>query len=148
MRRAYSGAPLAADVYHVALAVTPDDDHLGDKVEAVADLPDATEAVRVTLVHVHRGDASVESIPAVAEARERLEAADVETEVRGEVDQDPTRGLLDAAADLDVDAICVGGRRRSPAGKLQLKPGATEVLLRAEVPVVVAGDLASRDRRV
>jgi len=55
---------------------------------------------------------------------------------------------LDAATDPDVDAICVGGRRRSPAGKLQLKPGATEVLLRAEVPVVVAGDLASRDRRV
>jgi len=148
MRRAYSDAPLAADVYHVALAVTPHDDHIGDKVEAVADLPDATEAVRVTLVHVHRGDASVESVPAVAEARERLEAANVETETRGEVDDDATRGLLDAATDLDVDAICVGGRRRSPAGKLQLKPGATEVLLRAEVPVVVAGDLASRDRRV
>jgi nucleotide-binding universal stress UspA family protein len=135
-------------MYHVALAVQPEEEHLGDKVDAVAGLPDAADTVRVTVVHVHDGERPVESVPAVTDARERLETAGVRTAVHGGVDQDPTRGLLNAVADLDVDAICIGGRRRSPAGKLQLKPGAQEVLLRAEVPVVVAGDLESREPRV
>jgi nucleotide-binding universal stress UspA family protein len=135
-------------MYDVALAVQPDDEHLGDKVDAVTGIPDAAGAVRVTIVHVHDGDAAVESVPAVVDAQERLVDAGVRTAVRGEVAEDPTRGLLDAAADLGVDAICIGGRRRSPAGKLQLKPGAEEVLLRAEVPVVVAGGLESREPRI
>jgi nucleotide-binding universal stress UspA family protein len=148
MRRTYSRALLAGDVYHVALAVTPEDEHLGAKVDAVGGLPEAADSVRVTIVHVHDGEPAVESLPAVADAQERLEDAGVRTAVRGEVDEDPTRGLLDAAVDLGVDAICVGGRRRSPAGKLQLKPGAEEVLLGAEVPVVIAGDPESREPRV
>ncbi len=135
-------------MYHIALAVQADDEHVGDKVDAVTGLPDAARSVRVTVVHVHEGEPAVESVPAVAETLDRLAAADVETAVRGVVDEDATRGLLDVVADLDVDAICIGGRRRSPAGKLQLKPGAQEVLLRAEVPVLVAGDLESREPRV
>jgi len=135
-------------MYHIALAVQADDDHIGDKVDAVADLPDASDSVRVTVVHVHDGDAAVDDVPAVVETREHLRSAGVETTVRGVVDEDSTRGLLEAVGDLDVEAVCVGGRRRSPAGKLQIKPGAQEVLLRAEVPVLVAGDLESRERRV
>jgi nucleotide-binding universal stress UspA family protein len=135
-------------MYHVALAVKPNDGHLGDKVDAVTDLPDVAGSVRVTVVHVHDGDAAVASVPAVADALDRLAAADVETAVSEEVAEDPARGLLAAAHALAVDAICIGGRRRSPAGKLQLKPGAQEVLLGAAVPVVVAGDLQSRDPRV
>ena len=86
----------------------------------------------------------MESIPAVAEARERLEAAVVETEVRGEVDEDGTRGLSDAAANLAVtQSASAGEAAHRPESSIE--PGATAVLLRAEVPVVVAGDPASRD---
>lgn len=134
-------------MYHVALAVQTDDDHVEDKADAITGLPDPTGSVRVTVVHVHDGEPNVESVPAVRDALDRLEAAGVETAVVGVVDEDTTRGLLDAVDDLAVDAICVGGRRRSPAGKLQLKPGAQEVLLRAATPVLVAGDLESRERR-
>lgn len=134
-------------MYHLALAVQSDDEHLGDKLDAVAALPEADGSVRVTVVHVHEGDGPVEDVPTVAEALDRLRTAGVEATAEGVTDDDATRGLLDAAADLDVEAVCIGGRRRSPAGKLQLKPGAQEVLLRAEVPVVVAGDLESREPR-
>jgi nucleotide-binding universal stress UspA family protein len=134
-------------MYHLALAVQSNDEHLGDKLDAVAALPGAADSVRVTVVHVHGGDGFVEDVPAVAEALDHLGTVGIEATATGVRDDDATRGLLDTAADLDVDAICIGGRRRSPAGKLQLKPGAQEVLLRAEVPVVVAGDLESREPR-
>lgn len=135
-------------MYHIALTVKPDDEHLGDKVDAVTALPHAAESVRVTVVHVFDGDQDVESVPAVSDIRARLTAVDIETAVRGVVGADPPGGLLEAAANLGVDAICIGGRRRSPAGKLQLKPGAEKTILRAEVPVIVAGDLESREPRV
>ena len=132
-------------MYHVALGVPREDEHLGDKLEAVAALPDAEGSVRVSVVHV--GEADVGSVPTVAEATDRLGSAGIEASVHDVVNEDPAAGLLEAAGELDPDAIYIGGRRRSPAGKLQLKPGAQEVLLRAEVPVVVAGDLESREPR-
>lgn len=135
-------------MYHIALAVQADGEHLGDKVDAVTALPDAAGSITVTVVHVHDDDRTVASVPSVREAVARLDGADIETAVRGVRGEDPSRGLLEAADDIGVDAFCIGGRRRSPAGKLQLKPGAQEVLLRAEVPVLVAGDLESRQPRV
>ena len=134
-------------MYHLALAVPPEDDHLDDKLDAVGSLPEAAESVRVTVVHVHDGDVNVKTVPAVARALDALRTVGVETTALG-VDGDPTEELLSAADDLAVDAVCIGGRRRSPAGKLQLKPGAQRVLLRAAVPVIVAGDPESREPRV
>ena len=134
-------------MYHLALAVPPEDAHLEDKLDAVGSLPKAAESIRVTVVHVHDGDVDAEAVPAVARALDALRTAGVEATVLG-VDDDPTEGLLSAADDLAVDAVCIGGRRRSPAGKLQLKFGAQRVLLRAAVPVIVAGDPESREPRV
>ncbi len=134
-------------MYHLALAVPPEDDHLEDKLDAAASLPDAEGSVRVTVVHVHDGDAAVEEVPGVARALDALRTAGVEATALG-VEADPTEGLLSAVDDLAADAVCIGGRHRSPAGKLQLTPGAQRVLLRAEVPVVVAGDPGSREPRV
>jgi len=55
-------------MYHLVLAVPPEDDHLEDKLDAVGSLPEAAESVRVTVVHVHDGDVDVEAVPAVARA--------------------------------------------------------------------------------
>ncbi|PSQ43661.1 universal stress protein [Halobacteriales archaeon QS_9_68_42] len=134
-------------MYHVALGIPREDEHLENKLEAVAALPDAETSVRVSVVYVHDGEADVGSVPTIAEATDRLGSAGIEASVHNIVDEDPAAGLLEAAGELDPDAIYIGGRRRSPAGKLQLKPGAQEVLLRAEVPVIVAGDLESREPR-
>lgn len=126
-------------MYHVAVGIASDDEQIPHKVEAVDELPDSTDNVRVTLVHVHDGEFAVESIPLVAEAKRQFEAAGIAVEVHGVVGEDAPRGLIEAAGDLDADLICIGGRRRSPAGKLQLKSGAQEILLHADRPVVVAG---------
>lgn len=134
-------------MYHVALGVAPEDDQLRDKVEAIAGLPQASESVRVTVVHFHDGETSIEEVPVVAEALELLDGAGLSREVHDTERRNASRGLVETAEDLDVDLLCIGGRHRSPAGKLQLKTGAQEVVLRAAVPVLVTGDVESREPR-
>lgn len=126
-------------MYHVVLAVAPDDDHLTEKVAAVAGLPCATDAVRATVVHVADPGTDVAAVPAVADALAEFDATGVDaTAVRGE--GRPTEALLDVAQEADADAICVAGREESPAGKRQLHPGAQQVLLKADCPVLVTGE--------
>jgi nucleotide-binding universal stress UspA family protein len=124
-------------MYHVVLAVAPDDTHREEKVHAVASLPG--EAVRVTAIHVAEPGTDVTAVPAVADTLSRFEAAGVEaTAVRGE--GRPTEALLERAHEADADAVCVAGRQKSPAGKRQLHPGAQQVLLKADCPVLVTGE--------
>ena len=131
----------------MALGVAPEDDQLRDKVEAIAGLPQASESVRVTVVHFHDGETPIEEVPVVAEALELLDGAGLSGEVHDTERRNASRGLVETAEELDVDLLCIGGRHRSPAGKLQLKTGAQEVVLRAAVPVLVAGDVESREPR-
>lgn len=125
-------------MYHVVVGVGPDDDRATDKADAMADLPDATGSVRVTVVHAADDDRDPKSVPSVASALDRLEGAGVDARAVV-VDADPTAAVLETAADVDADCICVGGRRRSPAGKTQLKSGAERVVLGTDRPVLVAG---------
>lgn len=134
-------------MYHVVVGVAPEDDQIGDKVSAVAGLPGATEAVRATVVHFHDGEAPVAEVPVVAETLELLGEADVECELYDTDRENAPQGLVEVAEELAADLVCIGGRHRSPAGKLQLKTGAQEVVLRAPVPVLVAGDVESREPR-
>ena len=134
-------------MYHVVVGVAPEDDQIRDKVAAIADLPGAAEAVRATVVHFHDGDEPVASVPAVAETLEALEDAGIDADVYDTDGENAPEGLLEVADGLEADLLCIGGRHRSPAGKLQLKTGAQEVILRATVPVLVAGDVESREPR-
>ena len=140
-------------MYHVLLAV--DGDHElapGGVVEAVTTLPDAEEAVTVTLLNVfepfevHDEGHTVSSadlydetaLPdAVGAVRDRLQQAGVAVDTRRE-HGDPAAEILAAAADLGVDAIAVEGRDRSPVGKALFGSVAQAVLLDAEVSVMVA----------
>lgn len=126
-------------MYQVVMGVAPGDDRVREKVGAVADLPEAADAVAVTVVHATDDpDADVTAVDAVAEALSACRDAGVDAEAVG-VTAEPTDAVLETAERLDADCVCVAGRRRSPAGKLQLKAGAEEVILRADRPVVVAG---------
>lgn len=128
-------------MYHVVMAVSEADEGLSAKVDTVAALPAATEAVRVTLVHVHEESDELADQPAVAEALELCSEAGLQADTYGLVAENAPEGLVDAVEELEPDLVCLGGRHRSPAGKRQLKAGAQEVILQAGAPVVIAGEL-------
>jgi nucleotide-binding universal stress UspA family protein len=126
-------------MYHVVMGVGPDDDQAAAKAAAVADLPHAPEAVTVTIVHVSDDpELDPTTVPSVAETLDRLRTAGVEATVEV-VDSGPTDAVLETADAVDADCLCVGGRRRSPAGKLQLKAGTQQIILGTDLPVLVAG---------
>lgn len=127
-------------MYHVVIGVDRDEDRARSQARTVADLPDADEEVHATLVHIFSDNpegASVDQIAAVRRAREALREAGVEVEL-AETSGDPASELLDEAADRDADAICLAGRKRSPAGKAVFGSVTQTVILEADRPVIVA----------
>ncbi|WP_049986645.1 universal stress protein [Halobellus rufus] len=70
----------------------------------------------------------------VREIREELDAADVDTEVRGGVGEH-AGAIVTLAESADADRVVIGGRRRSPTGKAVFGSTAQEVLLDSPCPV-------------
>jgi nucleotide-binding universal stress UspA family protein len=98
-----------------------------------------TDSLRVHLLHdfvENPEGASVIQVGAVNRANEILEDHAVEVEYH-EGSGDPAGSIIDAADDLDVDAIVVAGRKRSPTGKLLFGSVSQEIILSTERPVLV-----------
>jgi nucleotide-binding universal stress UspA family protein len=66
---------------------------------------------------------------------DRLETAGVGYTVRGEVNDEAATGVVAVADELDADRILVGGRDRTPTGKVVFGSVAQQVLLEARCPV-------------
>lgn len=141
-------------MYHVVLAVDNDSKEAIDGAKTVADLPNAAEAVEVTVLNVFEefdvneeggrvsSEELIEDAPA-PESFERLEdyfeRAGIEANFRRE-HGNPADTILDVADELDADAIAIQGRKRSPVGKAVFGSVTQDVLLRAERPVTVTID--------
>jgi len=128
-------------MYHVLVAVDEAEDRSARQAAAVADLPDAPESVRATVFHCFTDNpsgASASQIAGVRRARERLEDAGVPVDLR-EDSGDPADTVLDAAAALDADLVCMGGRKHTPTGKALFGSVTQAVILNADRPVMVPG---------
>lgn len=122
----------------VLLGIDESEDRAIELAEAVSDLFD-DETLRAHLLHDFVDNpegASVTQIGAVRRAEEILEEHGVETKLH-EGSGHPADSIIDTAAELDVDAICVAGRKRSPTGKLLFGSVSQEVILGTERPVLV-----------
>ena len=130
-------------MYHVVLAVDEDDERARRQALAVENLPRSAEEVEVTLVHVFTDNpdgASATQVGAVKRAQESLAEAGIETTLE-ERSGEPAAAILHLAESTDADCICVGGRRRSPAGKAIFGSVSQSVILQADRPVLVTGGL-------
>ncbi|USZ68662.1 universal stress protein [Halorussus salilacus] len=127
-------------MYHVVVALDEDADRARRQSRAVADLPQAAREVRATLLHVFTDGegASATEVGAVRRASDVLNNAGVDVEVI-ERSGEPAATVLDVADRVDADCICVGGRRRSPAGKAIFGSVSQSVILQADRPVLVTG---------
>jgi len=128
-------------MYHVLLGVDDDEELAGEVADAVVDLPGGPEDVFVSVFHSfveNPSGASATQLGPVRRATEHLEAAGVDHEVL-EGSGDPADSILATAEREDVDAVAIGGRSRSPAGKALFGSTAQSVILSADRPVVIAG---------
>ena len=138
-------------MFEVLLSVGGDEDRALAAAKAVSSLPDADDAVRVTLLNVetkidaHDSGGAVHSedwydeneVPeSVAAARDHLAEAGIETELRRE-HADPAETIVAVADEIGADRIVLSGRKRSPTGKVLFGSVTQSVLLDATTPVTV-----------
>lgn len=130
----------------ILLAVGEDEDRARRQAEAVADLFDPED----TAVVVHHDftdnpeGAFVDQVGSVRRAREALSDAGFDVTL-AESSGDPAAAVVEVAADLEVDCICIGSRRRSPAGKAVFGSTTQQVLLAADRPVLAVPDVRGSD---
>lgn len=144
-------------MFDVLLPVDENDDRANEQVDAVLSLPGEADELSVTVLHVIEEidtmpdeagatfiDDVNESLPeirdlpdSVDDVERRLETAGVETTREVMVGQ-PAEGILQVAAENDIDAIVLGTRKRSPVGKAVFGSVTQSVILEADRPVIVA----------
>jgi nucleotide-binding universal stress UspA family protein len=77
-------------------------------------------------------------VKSVRAVRDHLQEAGVKTDIR-EADVPPSDGIRSLADDVDADLIVMGGRKRSPAGKVLFGSITQSVLLNTDRAVAVTG---------
>jgi len=108
------------------------------QAKTVLDLFD-DENIHAYLLHDFEDNpegASVTQVQSVKRAAELFEEAGVEVELR-EGSGEPAESIIETADELDADAICIAGRKRSPAGKMLFGSVSQSVILNTERPVLI-----------
>lgn len=121
------------------LGIDQDEGRATEQAETVVDLFDPDD-VQAYLLHDFVDNpegASVTQIKSVQRAQDVLEEAGAAVELR-EASGAPAQSILRVADRLDVDAICVAGRKRSPTGKALFGSVSQEVILNTERPVLIS----------
>lgn len=123
---------------HVLIAVDADEERAKAQADAITDLGDPDE-VSVTVLHVFTENPEGASVTQVSSARhiaDQLEESGFVVDMAESSSDDPAEAIIEHAADLDVDFICVSGRQRSPTGKALFGSTSQQVLLESDVPVL------------
>lgn len=122
----------------VLLALDESDERAIAQAETISELFE-TGDIRAHILHDFVDNpegASVIQVGSVKHATDVLEEDGIEIEYH-EGSGDPAESIIQMADDLDVDAIVLAGRKRSPTGKLLFGSVTQEVILNTERPVLV-----------
>lgn len=125
----------------ILLGIDQNVNRAATQAETVIDLFDVDDT-RAYLLHDFVDNpegASVTQVDAVKRAQERLTDAGIAVELR-EGSGDPAASIIETADELDVHAICVAGRNRTPAGKVLFGSVTQSVVLNTDRPVLICGE--------
>ncbi|MHB9288862.1 universal stress protein [Halobacteriales archaeon Cl-PHB] len=105
--------------------------------------PDGVEVVIMHILERVEDDVpeamrSPTRVDAVRQVRDHLEDHGYAVAIEG-AERAPAAAIEATAADVDADQIVMGGRKRSPAGKVLFGSVTQSVLLNTDLPVVVTG---------
>jgi nucleotide-binding universal stress UspA family protein len=133
-------------MYRVLLPVDQSVDRGLTQAEYIVNQPLDADAVAVVIMHtmedvdkgVPESMQTPEHVESVKRVREYLEERGFEVSVEG-VSQPPVKAIETVADAVSADEIILGGRKRSPAGKVLFGSVSQSVLLNSDLPVVVTG---------
>lgn len=128
-------------MYHILVSVDDAIDHVDAQIDAIQNFSAVPDSLTVTVLHVFTKNtegASVHQIEAARHAEERLREAGIDVTL-DERSGKPSEQVRAYADEHDVDQICVGGRKRSPTGKVLFGSVTQEVILDTTRPVLVCG---------
>ena len=136
-------------MYRLLMPVDANEDRARTQARYVASLPGASETVEVIVLFVFQNEnedvpddlkqfKTASRVGSVRRATEYLEDRDIEYTIVDE-SGDTVEDILKEADRYDVDAIVLGGRKRSSVGKALFGSVAQSVILNTDRPVVVTG---------
>ncbi len=129
-------------MYRILVALDQTVEHAVAQAEAIAEIPYDTDDLTVTLLHVftdNAAGASVEQLETARTAKRLLREEGIDAQL-DEASGDPSAEILKYATENDIGLICLGGRKRSPAGKALFGSVTQDVILGTDLPVLVCGD--------
>ena len=143
-------------MYHVLLPVDIETARALSQVDILESLPADPAEIEVTLLHVYESvdapadeagssvideiNESIEELRGIPDSLEAVEARLDELGIAHDRELhagDAADAILSVAADLDVDAVVLGMRKRSPVGKALFGSVSQSVILNADRPVIV-----------
>jgi nucleotide-binding universal stress UspA family protein len=128
-------------MYEVLVPIDESMDRVGAQIEALLELEEEGTDIQAYLIHVfdeNRPGASVQQVDSVRHAESTLQEEGIEVTLL-EASGDPIKRILDHAQEYDVDVICLGGRKRTPAGKVLFGSVTQSVALESNRPVFICG---------
>lgn len=124
-------------MYQILVGLDTDVDRAMAQAAAIKDLPAVSEEVTAILTHVFQDNpegASVQHLESVRAVADSFDESDIDYELY-EASGEPASELITAAADLEVDMICLSGRQRTPAGKVVFGSVTQAVIIGTDLPV-------------
>ena len=136
-------------MYRLLMPVDANEERARTQARYVASLPGASETVEAIVLFVFQNEdedipddlkrfKTASRVGSVRRATEYLEDRDIEYTIIDE-SGDTVEDILKEADRHDVDAIVLGGRKRSSVGKAIFGSVAQSVILKTDRPVVVTG---------
>jgi nucleotide-binding universal stress UspA family protein len=133
-------------MYQVLVPVDDDEERALDQAKFVEELPHASDSVFVTVAHAFTGEerrlpegepmeTTVRSVRKVVEA---LDEEDIEFEVV-ELELPPDKGIKQLSNEIDANLIAMGGKQRSPVGKMIFGSETRQVIINSDRTVAVVG---------
>lgn len=137
---------LEDNMYTILVPMDNNEERTRAQTAFVMDLPVDVADVRVVLTHsIREGETDApeemrnpDRVKTIRDARDDLEAEGYEVEV-AEAGTPPAEGILEVASAVAADHIVLGGRKRSPAGKVLFGSVTQATILDTDLPVTVAG---------
>ncbi|USZ71957.1 universal stress protein [Natronosalvus halobius] len=134
-------------MYRILVGLDTNVERAQTQARMIASLPAASTDVTAILTHVFQDNpegASIQQLDSVRRAIDVLEDHDVEYEYY-ETSGEPASELIEAAAELEADMICLSGRKRTPTGKVLFGSVTQAVILSSERPVTTVSPSSSAE---